>query len=167
MCSANGNCITELVTEMPRSFSSAIQSLVAWRAALRDFTDPAIWIAPPNSRSFSVSVVLPASGWEMIAKVRRRRASLEVSVIVGKERRRGSAAEGAHCTESAVRARTDGPNCPLRSRNPYRSWTGIRPPIEAANGRARLGEDTLVLNRIPELPVQSRALLSLSINAAL
>ncbi len=30
---------------------------------------------PPNSRSFSVSVVLPASGWEMMAKVRRRAAS--------------------------------------------------------------------------------------------
>src|SRR5271156_813032 len=26
-------------------------------------------MAPPNSSSFSVSVVLPASGWEMIAKV--------------------------------------------------------------------------------------------------
>jgi hypothetical protein len=35
-------------------------------------TVPAIWIAPPNSSSFSVSVVLPASGCEMIAKVRRR-----------------------------------------------------------------------------------------------
>src|SRR5262252_3180083 len=67
--------MTELVTEMPRSFSSAIQSLVAWRAALRDFTLPAIWIAPPNSSSFSVSVVLPASGCETIAKVRRRRVS--------------------------------------------------------------------------------------------
>src|SRR5678815_1086070 len=64
--------MTELVTEMPRSFSSAIQSEVAWRAALRDFTLPAIWIAPPNSSSFSVSVVLPASGCEMIANVRRR-----------------------------------------------------------------------------------------------
>ncbi len=29
-------------------------------------------MAPPNSRIFSVSVVLPASGCEMIAKVRRR-----------------------------------------------------------------------------------------------
>src|SRR5262245_1316464 len=27
-------------------------------------------MAPPNSSSFSVSVVLPASGWEMMAKVR-------------------------------------------------------------------------------------------------
>src|SRR5499427_2986919 len=68
--------MTELVTEMPRSFSSAIQSLVAWRAALRDFTLPAIWIAPPNSSSFSVSVVLPASGCEMIANVRRRWVSV-------------------------------------------------------------------------------------------
>ena len=58
---------------MPRSFSSAIQSDVAWRAALRPLTEPAIWIAPPNSSSFSVSVVLPASGCEMIANVRRRR----------------------------------------------------------------------------------------------
>jgi hypothetical protein len=38
-------------------------------------TLPAIWIAPENSSSFSVSVVLPASGWEMMAKVRRRRVS--------------------------------------------------------------------------------------------
>jgi hypothetical protein len=65
------NCITELVTEMPRCFSTSIQSEVAWRALLRAFTVPASWIAPPNSSSFSVSVVLPASGWEMMAKVRR------------------------------------------------------------------------------------------------
>src|SRR4051812_50050084 len=32
-------------------------------------------MAPPNSSSFSVSVVLPASGWEMIANVRRRATS--------------------------------------------------------------------------------------------
>ncbi|BBC00724.1 hypothetical protein BE61_61830 [Bradyrhizobium elkanii USDA 61] len=34
-------------------------------------------MAPPNSSSFSVSVVLPASGCEMIAKVRRRATSSE------------------------------------------------------------------------------------------
>src|SRR5205814_7232454 len=45
----------------------------AWREALRAFTEPAIWIAPENNKSFSVSVVLPASGCEMMAKVRRRR----------------------------------------------------------------------------------------------
>src|SRR5690606_25819979 len=64
---------------MPRSFSSAIQSEVALRLVLRDLTEPAIWIAPPNSSSFSVSVVLPASGCEMIAKVRRRAASAATS----------------------------------------------------------------------------------------
>jgi hypothetical protein len=35
MQSRYGNCITELVTEMPRCFSSSIQSEVAWRLALR------------------------------------------------------------------------------------------------------------------------------------
>ena len=67
-----GNCITDDVTEMPRCCSRRIQSEVAWRAALRPLTVPAIWIAPPNRSSFSVSVVLPASGCEMIAKLRRR-----------------------------------------------------------------------------------------------
>lgn len=60
---------------MPRCFSISIQSEVAWREALRPLTAPAIWIAPENSSSFSVSVVLPASGWEMMANVRRRRVS--------------------------------------------------------------------------------------------
>ncbi len=32
---------------MPRSFSSSIQSLVAWRLARRAFTLPARWMAPP------------------------------------------------------------------------------------------------------------------------
>jgi hypothetical protein len=44
-------------------------------ARLARRTSPATWIAPPNHNSFSVSVVLPASGWEMMAKVRRRRIS--------------------------------------------------------------------------------------------
>src|SRR4249919_3256637 len=87
-----GNCITDEVTEMPRSFSSAIQSDVAWRAALRPLTLPAIWIAPPNSSSFSVSVVLPASGCEMIANVRRRAASMETSDMA---KARGLARAGA------------------------------------------------------------------------
>src|SRR5207342_649746 len=92
-----GNCITEEVTEMPRSFSIAIQSEVSWRAALRDFTEPAIWMAPPNSSSFSVSVVLPASGCEMIAKVRRRCVSRRCSDM-GQGRERGrSLGECAYC----------------------------------------------------------------------
>ena len=72
--------MTEDVTEMPRSFSIAIQSDVACRAAFRPLTVPASWIAPPNSRSFSVSVVLPASGCEMMAKVRRRSISSLMSM---------------------------------------------------------------------------------------
>ena len=42
MHSEYGNCMTDEVTEMPRSCSSRIQSEVAWRAALRPFTVPAI-----------------------------------------------------------------------------------------------------------------------------
>ena len=60
---------------MPRCFSISIQSEVAWRAAFRALTEPAWRMAPPYSSSFSVSVVLPASGWEMMAKVRLRATS--------------------------------------------------------------------------------------------
>ena len=74
-------CITDEATEMPRCFSISIQSEVAWREALRAFTEPAIWIAPENSSSFSVSVVLPASGCEMMAKVRRRETSLSMLML--------------------------------------------------------------------------------------
>ena len=78
--------MTELATEMPRCFSISIQSDVAWRVALRAFTLPAIWMAPAKSSSFSVSVVLPASGCEMMAKVRRRDASSAIldSVLIGR-----------------------------------------------------------------------------------
>ena len=61
---------------MPRCFSISIQSLVAWRAVLRALTEPARRMAPPYSSSFSVSVVLPASGWDMMAKVRLRATSV-------------------------------------------------------------------------------------------
>ena len=60
---------------MPRSRSIAIQSERARRRSPRALTSPASWIAPPNSSNFSVKVVLPASGCEMIAKVRRRKIS--------------------------------------------------------------------------------------------
>ena len=63
------------VTEMPRRRSSSIQSDVAARRPRRAVTDPASATAPAYSSSFSVSVVLPASGCEMMAKVRRRAAS--------------------------------------------------------------------------------------------
>src|SRR4051812_36318109 len=65
---------------MPRCCSSAIQSDVAERRSCRAFTAPAsLASAPPYSRNFSVSVVLPASGWLMMAKVRRTRASSTMS----------------------------------------------------------------------------------------
>ena len=60
---------------MPRSASTFIQSERERRTLPRALTAPDIWIAPPNSSSFSVSVVLPASGWEMMANVRRRAIS--------------------------------------------------------------------------------------------
>ncbi len=56
---------------MPRCRSSSIQSLVVARACRRALTAPASSMAPENSRNFSVRVVLPASGWLMMANVRR------------------------------------------------------------------------------------------------
>ena len=75
--------MTEVATEMPRCFSISIQSEVAVFLILFDFTAPAIWMAPPKSSSFSVSVVLPASGCDMMANVRRRFiSSLRLAIVV-------------------------------------------------------------------------------------
>src|SRR5882762_4777229 len=52
---------------MPRSRSIFIQSERVVRRSRLALTWPARLMAPPNSRSFSVSVVLPASGWEIKA----------------------------------------------------------------------------------------------------
>src|SRR5262245_31643358 len=38
-----------------------------------------MWMAPAKRSSFSVRVVFPASGWEMMAKVRRRAVSCAIS----------------------------------------------------------------------------------------
>ena len=62
--------MTELVTEIPRSLSNSIQSDWVRRCSPRALTWPAIRIAPPKRSIFSVRVVFPASGWEMMAKVR-------------------------------------------------------------------------------------------------
>src|SRR3954468_3532512 len=67
--------MTDVTTEMPRSRSIFIQSERVLRRSPLALTWPARLMAPPNSSSFSVSVVLPASGGEMIAKVRRRATS--------------------------------------------------------------------------------------------
>src|SRR4030095_11039256 len=76
---------------MPRSCSIFIQSDLARRASPRALTRPAAWIAPPSSRRCSVKVVLPASGWEMMAKVLRLAASLAGVRIM----ERGLAGRGA------------------------------------------------------------------------
>ena len=60
---------------MPRSRSIFIQSERVLRRSPLALTWPARLMAPPNSKSFSVSVVLPASGCEMMANVRRRATS--------------------------------------------------------------------------------------------
>src|SRR5660398_145146 len=65
--------------EIPRCCSISIQSERVVRSPRRALTRPAVSIAPPYSRSFSVSVVFPASGWETMAKVRRRAASARSS----------------------------------------------------------------------------------------
>ncbi len=82
MASPYSNVITALVTEMPRSCSIFIQSERARLASPRAFTWPAARIAPPSNSRCSVSVVLPASGCEMMANVRRRPASVS-SVLMG------------------------------------------------------------------------------------
>ena len=77
MCSRYSNCKTVEVTEIPRCCSRAIQSDVALRRPARAFTAPASATAPAYNRNFSVRVVLPASGWLMMANVRRRLASMD------------------------------------------------------------------------------------------
>ena len=63
--------MTDEVMEIPRSCSMLIQSEVACGPFL-PLTLPATAMALPSSSSFSVIVVFPASGCEMMAKVRRR-----------------------------------------------------------------------------------------------
>src|ERR1700728_2136689 len=61
--------------EIPRSFSIDIQSEVTPRRPALPCTAPAVLIVAACSASASVSVDLPASGWLITAKVRRRAAS--------------------------------------------------------------------------------------------
>ena len=73
--------ITDVDIEIPRACSIFIKSDTAAREDLFDLTAPAMCIAPPKRRSFSVIVVFPASGCEIIAKVRRFCISWLSSVI--------------------------------------------------------------------------------------
>src|SRR3974390_2662374 len=89
---------------MPRSRSIFIQSDRVLRRSPLALTWPARLIAPPNSSSFSVSVVLPASGCEMIAKVRRRATS------VARAERAGDSAEMAMADMAGAFGRENGPD---------------------------------------------------------
>src|SRR5215471_12399764 len=64
---------------MPRSRSMAIQSEVTPRRPALPCTAPAVLIADACSASASVRVDLPASGWLITAKVRRRPVSLRTA----------------------------------------------------------------------------------------
>src|ERR1700680_637878 len=86
--------ITEVTTEIPRSRSIFIQSERVVRRSPLALTWPARLLAPPNSSSVSVSVGFPASGGEMMAKVRRRPTST-ASGEVGEASAAAAAPEGA------------------------------------------------------------------------
>src|SRR5699024_1145222 len=64
---SKSNCMTELVTEIPRSCSTFIQSEVANLPVFLPLTTPASRIAPPNNNSFSVNVVFLTSGCELLS----------------------------------------------------------------------------------------------------
>src|SRR6185437_12076733 len=81
------------------------------------------WIAPPNSRSFSVSVVLPASGCEMIAKVRRRATS-----------RASPDAAGAAASTAAAGASTAAESALICSFIVRCMWQAIRAGSRASRG---------------------------------
>ncbi len=81
----------------------------------RALTSPARWIAPPASSSFSVSVVLPASGWEMIANVRREEMDMEECGFSGWMRGRSAPRKSRPYRErgpwSASRTNAGQPGC--------------------------------------------------------
>src|SRR5690606_33885331 len=104
-------------TEMPRSCSSFMKSERVRRASPLARTWPASWMAPPQSRNFSVSVVLPASGWEMIAKVRRRAMSGGSGGMLAVRSSMGSGYTGA-------RGRWDDPAAPRGYRGLSRRQRG-------------------------------------------
>ena len=159
---------------MPRAFSMAIQSERVLRPSLFAFTWPASWMAPPNSSSFSVSVVLPASGCEMMANVRRRRISAAsllaaVPAVAGAMARcRWAFLASAPCETAAGAVplppfipsrRCLGPNCfAFRADAAIRPATAVlrerrRNPLEADRRvhRAELGEGELRAQPRPPL----------------
>jgi hypothetical protein len=73
--------MADAVMEIPRSCSISIQSDVANFLFFRAPTIPAVLTMPEYSNSFSVRVVFPASGWLMMAKVRRLLAADRISCL--------------------------------------------------------------------------------------
>src|SRR4051812_25509435 len=112
---------------MPRSRSIFIQSERVLRRSPLALTWPARLMAPPNSSSFSVSVVLPASGWEMIAKVRRRATSLASGDADGDSAVRAMSDMGERLAGKTADFKGDSCRCGAYPASPYRP-AGGRPP---------------------------------------
>src|ERR1700722_19442829 len=112
-------------TEMPRSRSIFIQSDRVRRCSPRARTAPAARIAPAVKSRFSVKVVLPASGWLMMAKVRRRAASAAEKGGMGGRERMG----GAHANPPAAFASSLG-----------RRIVGLLHPTQPKGRWRRLGQ---------------------------
>ena len=109
-------------------------------------TSPASWIAPPKSSSFSVSVVLPASGCEMMAKVRRRETGSAGAASAGAVmdcRRWGPAASIARGVAVVERSQSPSPERrpsakgQIRSRFAASSCAGSRIAFHSASLRCR------------------------------
>ena len=62
-------CITALIYQEQSGFAFLITMVICLIIGFLPLTLPARLMAPPYSKNFSVSVVLPASGCEIIAKV--------------------------------------------------------------------------------------------------
>ena len=79
--SSYANCSAAEVIEIPRACSISIQSETVFRRPALPCTAPASVITWACRASASVSVDLPASGWLITAKVRRRAASRVTSSV--------------------------------------------------------------------------------------
>src|SRR5262245_60459706 len=91
-------------------------------------------MAPPNSSSFSVSVVLPASGWEMIANVRRRATSLASGDAEGDSAVRAMSDMGRAFGREDALDQGDSSGCVTRLSAPYRLREDCLPSAQHTAG---------------------------------
>ncbi len=127
---------------MPRSRSIFIQSDRVLRRSPLALTCPARLMAPPNSSSFSVSVVLPASGWEMIANVRRRATSSASGERDGDSAWSGNVGHEARAFGRENRAnQASFGGCEGRSPVPYRQRKDGLPVHSSSAGTALPGSE--------------------------